>query len=568
MCSSTAPWRMRSGASWSADARDASGAAATIRHVSTTAQRIAGIAEDARAARLSSQDAIEQLARLAEARGGTSGRRGDGAFFTDLDVARHLARRAVVAALLEVAGHDDVPELLARGGDLHRELAAAAQAGVARARMAQRLTSLVVLDPTCGAGAFLLAAWEELAIAGAILGTQPRAEQLHGVDVDADAVAACLATLEIACGAHAGRPNIVRADAQTAGALPAADVILGNPPFVRATGDARHADLATASVPNRSAWIVERALQVATPGARVAFVLPISTACTDAFQPARDGWERACSSIHVTHFDTIPASLFTGVVQRVSFFEGRTRLPGDAAATAWWTSRYHRWLRDERAGLLDRIRHVPMPPQRVGGSLPKLGTDLERGLLERMFEHPPAGRWFAGGRGDRVAANRIHYKRRWSYFLLFTDFVPGIWSEDGSERAPTELKSIDVDPALDARALLALYSSTLFWWFFSVFTDNRNVNRRDLAAFPVPDLAPAQVDALAALGRELVRELHACAEVRTCTYRSVGTIRNTYFRQGSTRPVIDRIDRELAAIYGMSVDELEFVLAFERRFRS
>jgi hypothetical protein len=61
--------------------------------------------------------------------------------------------------------------------------------------------------------------------------------------------------------------------------------------------------------------------------------------------------------------------------------------------------------------------------------------------------------------------------------------------------------------------------------------------------------------------------LRACAEVRTCTYRSVGTIRNTYFRQGMTRPVLDRIDRELARAYGMSADELEFVLGFERRFR-
>ena len=260
--------------------------------------------------------------------------------------------------------------------------------------------------------------------------------------------------------------------------------------------------------------------------------------------------------------------LFTGVVQRVSFFEGRLRAAGEDAPATWWTSRYHRWLRDERAQLLDGVRHVPMPPQRIGGSLPKIGTELECGLLDRLFAHPPAGRWFRREQGAHEAANRVHYKRRWSYFLLFTDFVPGIWNEDGSERQPTELKSIDVDPAIDARALLAVFSSTLFWWYFSVFTDNRNVNRRDLAAFPAPDLDLARVESLAALGDELMHELHACAEVRTCTYQSVGTIRNTYFRQGLTRPVLDRIDRELADIYGMSVDELAFVLDYERRFRS
>jgi predicted RNA methylase len=538
--------------------------------VSTTAQRIARIADDARGDQLDTAAAIEQLAQVAQERGGTTGRRGDGAFFTDHDVARHLARRALVATLLEAAGRVDVDELLAHGADLHETLRDVARDLDASARMAARLTSLVVLDPTCGAGAFLLAAWEELAVAAQVLGASVSPAQLHGVDLDPDAVAACRATLELAgAGATSGdMPSISLGDAESSGSLPAADLVLGNPPFVRATADARHVDLCTERVPNRSAWIVERAIGAARPGARIAFVLPISTSCTDAFQPARRYWSDACSSVHVTHFDTIPASLFTGVVQRVSFFEGRVRTRDDASPSSWWTSRYHRWLREERGALLNRVQHVPLPAHDVGGSIAKVGTELESRLLDRIFAHPPAGRHFTNGRGSSAAPNRVLYKRRWSYFLLFTDFVPAIWNEDGSERPPTELKAIDVDPALDARVLLAVFSSTLFWWYFSVFTDNRNVNRRDLAAFPLPDLDDARAAALAALGAELMEELRACAEVRTCTYRSIGTIHNTYFRQGATRPVLDRIDRELAAAYGMSDEQLEFVLGFERRFRS
>jgi hypothetical protein len=535
----------------------------------STAQRIAGIAEDARAARVHASVAIEQLSQLAQVRGGRAGRRSDGAYFTEHDVAAWLARRAIVAALLDaVDAPGDVDQLLASGDDLHDAIRGCLDGAGARAALAERLESLRVLDPTCGAGSFLHAAWLELQALASMLDASVSPAQLVGIDVDADAIAACRATLEIACGDGGGLATLRIADAECSGRLPAADVVLGNPPFVRATSGDAHADLQTASVPNRSAWIVERALAAAAPGARIGFVLPVSTACTDAFQPARDAWERSCDRVHVTHFDTIPASLFDGVVQRVSFFEGRARLATGDEPARWWTSRYHRWLREERATLLGDVRHVPLPPHTVGGSLAKVGTTLEAGLLDRLFAHPPAGRWFRGPAGDGDdGTNRILYKRRWSYFLLFCDFVPGIWNEDGSERAPTELKAIDVDPELDARALLAVYSSTLFWWYFSVFTDNRNVNRRDLAAFPLPDLAPERVASLASLGSELMDELRACAEVRTCTYRSIGTIRNTYFRQGATRPVLDRIDRELAAAYGMTPQQLEFVLGFERRFR-
>jgi hypothetical protein len=536
----------------------------------TPAHRIDAIAARVREAQLDATDAIRELSAASEHRGGLEGRRRDGAFFTDADVARHLARRAIGALLLEAGGvaHEAVDAHLADGDDVVALVAnTAAGSRAARDAIVARLGTIDVLDPTCGAGSFLVAAWEVLVELDEALGAGVvHAGQLHGVDLEADAARACELTLELATEGRSGRADIRVGDAERAGTLPAADLLVGNPPYVRASAGDLHADLATRRVPNRSAWIVERALGAARAGARAAFVLPVSTACTDAFAAARASWDSACSTVLTSHFDTIPSTLFAGVVQRLSLFEGRLRTPRDDEPARWYTSRYHRWRRDERDGLLDRVRHVPLPPQTVNGSIAKVGTAAESALLERLFAHPPAGRLFATGAAHVRA--RVRYKRRWSYFLLFTDFVPELWDADGELRDPTELKSIDVADPADAAVLLAAYSSTLFWWYFSVFTDNRNVNRRDLAAFPLPELAPDVRGPLVALAAELMDSLRACAEVRTCTYRSVGTIRNTYFRQGATRPVLDRIDAVLAAAYGMTDDELAFVLDFERRFRS
>ena len=567
MSSSIARSIRRCGASWRS--RGASDSVGTITRVTTFADRIAVIDARVRDRSMTADAAIAELAAGAQVRGGPDGRRADGAFFTDDDVALHLARRAIGAVLLEAAGadHARVDDHLAAGDDLVALVLEAAREGRARARIVDRLGGLVVLDPTCGAGAFLHAAWSVLVtLDDALAATVVRASQLHGLDVDADAARACEVSLALATAGRTGRASIRVADAESAGAMPAADVVLGNPPYVRAAPDERHADLATRGVPNRSAWIVERALAAARPAARVSFVLPVSTACTDAFGPARASWERACSTVVTSHFDTIPATLFDGVVQRLSIFEGRRRSSvAERAPARWFTSRYHRWLREERAGLLDRVRHVPLPTQTVSGSIAKVGDPIEAQLLERLFAHPPAGRLFAA---PSAGAGRVLYKRRWSYFLLFTDFVPELWDSDGVLREPSELKSIHTADPVDAAVLLAACSSTLFWWYFSVFTDNRNVNRRDLAAFPLPELDAGSRAQLASLAGELMVALRGCAEVRTCTYRSIGTIRNTYFRQGATRPVIDRIDAALAEAYGMSDAELEFVLGFERRFRS
>ena len=536
--------------------------------MTSTTERIDSIEQQLRDERVTHEAAISDLAAAAQARGGRSGRRVDGAYFTDADVAAHLARRAIGAVLLEACGvaPRTVDEVLARGGDLASlVLEAAAHHASAHVDVVDRLAGLVVFDPTCGAGSFLHAAWAVLVDYDAALGAGVVSPtQLRGVDCDADAVRACQLSLRLATRGHDGEPSIVVGDAEAAGVAEAADVVLGNPPFVRASAQQRHADLSTRTVPNRSAWIVERAVEAARPGARIAFVLPISTACTDAFAPARAAWDVACDTVLTSHFDTIPSSLFERVVQRLSIFEGRRRTSRWDSCN-WYTTRYHRWQRPERAGLLERVRHVPLPPHSVGGSIAKVGEPVEAGLLARLFSHAPAARLIVP---EATAPARIRYKRRWSYFLLFTDFVPRMWDADGAEREPSELKALGVVSELDARVLLSVYSSTLFWWYFSVYTDNRNVNRRDLAAFPVPDFDHATRMRLAELSVELMAALHACAEVRECTYASIGTIRNTYFRQGATRAVLDRIDEALAPAYGMSADELEFVLGFERRFRS
>jgi hypothetical protein len=524
------------------------------------------------------QQTIERISAAVEHRGSRAARRADGAYFTSDDVATWLARRAICARLLDAIDMSPtrIDELLADGADLHAELRHCIDTEpAALTGLRSTVSSLRIVDPSCGAGAFLLAAWQELICverllderAGTSEGPRPTPSQLVGIDIDRDACHAANELITLAAGPGA---TLICADAldvdHAAGGR--ADVVLGNPPYVRAAPDTAPDDVSCADAGNRAAWIVERALAGCAPGARIAMVMPISAASTAAWGSFRSAWRTACRSTHTAHFDAIPSALFSDAVQRISLFEGvRADAPG-APSTPWYTTRYHRWLRHERAGLLERVRHVALVPERSAQlPVPKVGTVIERDLLERIAAMPPLGRWFRPRDGAHCD-NLIQYKRRWSYFLLFADFVPPIWGADGEPRQPSELQSIAIDPRIPARAIIAICSSTLFWWWFSALTDNRNVNRGELRAFGVPDMNDRQLDILDELGAELMDALRACGEVRECTYRSVGTIRNTYYRQAATRPVLDRIDSALAPIYGMDDRELTTILEYERRFRS
>lgn len=124
--------------------------------------------------------------------------------------------------------------------------------------------SEVVVDPSCGSGAFL---------------AQGRG---HGVDVDARAIR--VARLLALAGKR--RTVIERADGLR-GALPMADVVATNPPFA---GRADAAGFEVARVvrsPERDALFLERALALLRPGGRLGIVLPYNKAGGDAFAGLR-----------------------------------------------------------------------------------------------------------------------------------------------------------------------------------------------------------------------------------------------------------------------------------------
>ncbi len=158
----------------------------------------------------------------------------------------HRQQHAGVASAL----HDRISTALAAGGaDLGRRKAtgavytpqALAHLVVERSFAALGRTPDLILDPACGTGHFLVAAWH--ALRADWRGGPPPIARLCGIELDHAAAEAAREVLE-ACaeldrlelGTRKAKPRVLTADALTAG-LPelegACDLVVGNPPYVR-----------------------------------------------------------------------------------------------------------------------------------------------------------------------------------------------------------------------------------------------------------------------------------------------------------------------------------------------
>jgi predicted RNA methylase len=142
--------------------------------------------------------------------------------------------------------------------------------------------ALRILDPTCGAGNFLVGARQRLERRG--LGRASAERCLIGVDIDADALAAASHALPDATFVLADAFDWEPAESERPGdqASPAIDVIIGNPPFV--TPLRRHGTFRR-GVADAAVLMLERCARWAPVGG---LIMPLSVLATEHAHGARD----------------------------------------------------------------------------------------------------------------------------------------------------------------------------------------------------------------------------------------------------------------------------------------
>src|SRR5579884_3254209 len=448
-----------------------------------------------------------------------------------------------------------------------------------------------VLDPTCGSGAFLLAALRvleplydaclrrmeqlaegrEMRCVGAkdLPAAQRRAyiirsvleHNLHGVDVMPEAIEVCrlrlllelAATLQNAADVAALRHVCLHLDTGDSLAPRAHkgefDVVIGNPPYVEVSGRARnrlrHFELA--STGNLFSICMERFEQLLRPGGTLGVIVPISAVCTPRMLPLMRLLRERFSPLHIANFAVRPGKLFVGVDMNLSIVLGHKNATAERLI---YTTRYQRWQPAYRAHLFETLQFTRSDLQDRWAAFPKVGSVLESAILTKLQRCGSAEVWV----NDGTDVVRLYCHSGGRYFrkcLL--------------EPLSNEYKAACV-PARWADSLLCLFSSSLYYWFWIVISDCYHLTRRDLVGLPIA--ASLADDArFARLAKQLLTDLWAHASSRT-RLRADGSRREEInFDMAQCRGVLDAIDRVLAEHYGLSAQETDFILSYDAKFR-
>ena len=207
------------------------------------------------------------------------------------------------------------------------------------------------------------------------------------------------------------------------------------------------------------------------------------------------------------------------------------------------------------------INYVEIPRHRTAVWAPKLGMEIENALLEKCLTINTVLKLFMARSRHQV----YHRTTGGLYWKVFIDFPPA-FRVNGRLGHSTRETSFGVVTSEILRPVIAVLSSDLFWWWYTITTNCRDLNPYDIQNFPIPESALYDAQ-LVRLGEMYLEDLQHNSTMLVRRQRQTGRTETQSFKIQKSKPIIDQIDRVLAQHYDLTDEELDFIINYDIKYR-
>lgn len=507
-------------------------------------------------------------------------RKDTGSYYTPDDTTRYISERAIVISMINKCNEKMKKSICSKLGmaqptELINEsdvITKLSQCGLTDKEIDFLLSTLYemkIIDPTCGSGAFVVAAFE--CIEKIVTSFQKTVDYnrlfncLYGLDISKEAVQLTKLRMlmrivnknvDLMLFAKTFDKNFKVADAIKGSDYVIEedgfdwkdfgsqfDCIIGNPPYVEASGYAS-SNFVTNRCGNLYAYVIERACNIATDKAMISFIVPLPFVATPRMQTAKRYLESNSNNVFYGTFADRPGCIFTGVHQRLTIFFAEM---GNSGKCDIYSSAYNYWYNDERSELFNNIKYYK---NEIDGILPKIGNEVEFSIYKKLMS----------------GANSLF--DLWveeSDYSIFLSTRIGFWTKAFKENvfSSSEFKEYKAETDKWHYLSLAILNSSAFYYLWVVTSDCWHITNKNISDFKF-DISKARaidfVD-LSNLVDELMKDLE-----RNKKY--IGSKQTAYeYKHKYSKSIIDKIDDILAPIFGFTNEELGYVKSFTEKYR-
>ncbi|MDR3232128.1 MAG: Eco57I restriction-modification methylase domain-containing protein, partial [Planctomycetaceae bacterium] len=350
------------------------------------------------------------------------------------------------------------------------------------------------------------------------------------------------------------------------------DIVIGNPPygakypkehkayFLKHYESAKTADInengtvvgkLKGSLDTFSLFI-EWAFRNVKKNGYVHFIVPLAVVSSDSMTALHQLLFDNCETIKVSSYAKRPVMMFPHSEIRVSII---SFVKTNTKCEHLWTTKLNRRSKEvSREKLLQGLQFTDGLRFRLNGRIPKISNPIENKILRKLFvkKHPGVKALL------RDEGKPVYYRTSGGlYFNVITNYPSG----------STKEKPVYFDKKM-ANVIGAVLSSSLFWWYQQVYTNNLDLKSFEIESFPIPaaKLTPAVIRKIGYLYEKYLKDIERhVVEHETQEYKHVTQYKEYKIRY--SKPLIDAIDGVICPLYGLTDEETEFIKNYEIEFR-
>lgn len=413
-----------------------------------------------------------------------------------------------------------------------------------------------IFDPTCGAGEFLLVAFEKKIEIAKRLGHLSDdsiiniIDTIYGNDISLESVEITRIRLFFLAIqfindeskyidiANSLRKNIYNLDFITNNINKKFDIIIGNPPYVE---DSKSFSIGINKYGNIYANILQNSIDILNKNGIMGFIIPLSYVSTQRMAKIRKYIESKASKQIIYNYADRPSCLFPSVHQKLSILIAYAgNLPHEV-----WTSNYKYWNKNERASLFKD--NQVFRNQFINDSFyPKIGNNIENDIYKKVLFD-----------GKYNILNLTIHQSDWSIYL---NMRACFWIKAFSfEQNSNEYKELKFEQNM-RDFILCILNSSLFFLYWNIVSDCWHITKKDLQYFKIPT---EEIDYTFFSNKK--KELE-CNLEKTKQY--IGSKQVQYeYKHKMSKSIIDEIDDALGKLYNLSEQEIMYIKKYAEKYR-
>ncbi|GAW91811.1 Eco57I restriction-modification methylase domain-containing protein [Calderihabitans maritimus] len=339
------------------------------------------------------------------------------------------------------------------------------------------------------------------------------------------------------------------------------DVVIGNPPYGTDVLSSKEKFLLSFresdGCQDICGYFLDREIELTKCEGYVGNVIAGSLVVNDSMSNVRDIMTKR-GKFKLAFFGIRPAKIFDSVDERVCIVLGKVDNKGGPI----YTARNIRFTKEMRETLFENIKYasteglllgsgIGIRQNNEGYRLPKIGDEQAREILLKLKSISMT---------SNVIAN-LEKKRGSSYLEIRTSARYWINALKEFPYKNTKIKKLRFENDLIRNFVLLVLNSSLFYFYWSVYGNNRDVFMDLVKAFPLPKESIFQNKEQEIA--QLSDKINNCLLDSFCPEK--GT--NGEFNTGQCKSIILEIDDFICKLYGLSEEQTTFIKMYDDHLR-